>query len=97
MACEHEEFEAEVICNRITETDSGQIVAFRADVRVRCKDCRTRFRFLGLPVGVLPDRPTTDATDMELRVPMVPDGHMTSAMVGVPGFQMRDPLGGSET
>jgi len=45
--CPHEQFEAHVDVNRLS--DSGR---FCADVRIHCVQCGERFRFLGLPAGL---------------------------------------------
>ena len=47
MTCEHKNFAANVTVNRIE--DAGR---FMADVTVRCIDCNTPFRFIGLPAGM---------------------------------------------
>lgn len=45
--CKHEEFAANVAVARLL--DSGR---FNAAVTIRCAECGTPFRFLGLPAGV---------------------------------------------
>ena len=45
--CKHEKFVAQVNVNRLE--DSGR---FCADVTVKCTQCNTPFRFLGLPCGL---------------------------------------------
>ena len=92
MACGHKDFEAEVNCIRINATEGGDIIAYAAEVKVRCRNCHIRFRFLGLPIGVLPKGPASDPTGMEARLAMLPDGHMTSMMADVPGFEMTEPV-----
>lgn len=47
MMCEHKEFRADVIVNRLE--DRG---LFNADIKVTCAECGTPFRFLGLPIGL---------------------------------------------
>lgn len=56
MKCDHEEFEAKVDVNRLT--DSGR---FMADIRIKCKQCGEPFRFLGLPCGVAVSADGTEA------------------------------------
>jgi hypothetical protein len=75
--CEHRRFEANVTVVRIE--DVGR---FTADIHVRCADCGVRFRFLGLPMGLDPSRPTVSVDELELRAPIVPDAHLTSLMAG---------------
>jgi len=47
MSCEHRDFEASVEVNRLEDTGR-----FNADVRIKCVECGTPFRFIGLPAGV---------------------------------------------
>ena len=47
LSCPHEHFAANVNVNRLE--DSGR---FCADVTIKCAQCDTPFRFLGLPCGI---------------------------------------------
>ena len=47
MLCQHEHFAASVTVNRLED-----VRKFAADVTIRCTDCNTPFRFLGLPAGL---------------------------------------------
>lgn len=67
--CEHKEFEASVTVNRLED-----IKGFAADVCIVCRECRTPFRFLGLPGGLAPDRPTISVDGTEARLPIAPGG-----------------------
>lgn len=89
--CEHERFEVEAVVERVWSGDregEGDL-ALHSTIKVRCADCRVRFGVPGLPAGLLWDRPTTDPTGLELRAPLRPDGHLTSMMADLPGFEMR--------
>lgn len=67
--CNHENFEAAVIVNRLV--DVGR---FAADVHIKCVDCGTPFRFLGLPGGLHPEKPTVSFDGTEARMPIAPEG-----------------------
>ena len=45
--CEHKAFEAHIQVNRLEDTQR-----FLVELYVRCSQCKTQFRFLGLPIGV---------------------------------------------
>lgn len=47
LNCPHEEFHADVRVDRLE--DSGR---FCADITIKCVQCGTPFRFLGLPCGL---------------------------------------------
>lgn len=72
-ACKHHEFASQVIVTRVTRSSSDlTVIAYRADVQVRCKECTEPFRFVGVPVGYTPMHPTVSADGLELRVPIEP-------------------------
>jgi len=68
--CLHEDFAANVEVNRIVDSAS-----FSADIRVECASCHEPFRFLGeLPSGLLQGRPSVSIDELELHVPIEPEG-----------------------
>lgn len=67
--CVHLDFAAEVEVNRFEDTGR-----FNVEVRVRCRACDEPFRFLGLPSGLLTERPATSVDGLELRAPIEPQG-----------------------
>jgi len=77
--CEHPDFEAHVLVNRIEDT--GRFVA---DVHVRCAVCKVRFAFVGLESGLHPREPRVSPDRFELRAPIEPDAHATMMMAGDP-------------
>ncbi|MDQ0376602.1 hypothetical protein [Amycolatopsis thermophila] len=87
--CEHEVFQAEVAVNRLTKHEGGPVVGFRADVRVRCAQCGERFRWSGVPAGLLPDRPAVSVDGTELRAPLRPASADPDFGLGLPGFTVR--------
>lgn len=77
--CKHEHFQAHVDVNRLTRSDDGYrppdeatVVGFSADIAIHCADCEQPFRFIGLPVGLVPDQPTSDANATQMRAPIEP-------------------------
>ncbi len=75
--CPHLVFEAHVQVDRLE--DSGKFVA---SVNVRCQECRTRFRWQGLKMGIDLEGTMVSVDGFELRGAIVPDGHLTSLMAG---------------
>jgi hypothetical protein len=69
VACEHEHFQASAEVNRLED-----VKKFAVDVRIKCVDCDTPFRFLGFPGGISLDRPTVSVDCTEARLPIVPGG-----------------------
>ena len=45
--CKHEKFEVGANVNRIED-----LKRFQLEINVKCQDCKTPFRFLGLPNGI---------------------------------------------
>jgi len=87
--CPHENFEAVVDVNRITETEGGPAVRFNADVRITCAGCGTPFRFIGLPAGLDLNSPTVSVDATEGRFPIAPKGEVVSELEGTPiGFSI---------
>jgi hypothetical protein len=75
MTCAHPVLLTDFLVNRLADSEQ-----FIFEVQLRCSECRVRFRWIGLPVGVEMQRPTTSADGFELRAPIAPDPHMTSWM-----------------
>lgn len=68
MKCRHELFDASVDVIRLN--DPGQVIEFRADVRVTCKVCGTPFRFLGMENGYRVASPTVSVDGLEATMPI---------------------------
>lgn len=84
MACKHESFEANVDVNRIE--DAGR---FMADITIRCADCGTPMRFLGLPLGLDMNSATVSFDGTEARMGIAPAGEAVPPVNGVEGFSIR--------
>ena len=88
-ACPHEQFAAEVGVNRLTATDDGPVTGYTADIRVMCADCGEPFRWVGVPAGVLPNRPACSVDETELHAPLRPASSDPDFGLGIPGFAVR--------
>lgn len=69
MACNHADFEADVIVNRMMDTGG-----FSADIKVKCAHCGEKFCFIGAPAGMSFARPMVSVDGTELRAPIEPQG-----------------------
>lgn len=89
-ACPHEDFAAFVDVARIAKDDDDPaIVAFTAEVRIRCAACDEAFRFIGMPAGMLPNRPACSPNEEEARLPIRPASSDPDFGLGIPGFSVR--------
>lgn len=68
--CPHEGFSVDAVVNRMA--DSG---GFVADIRIKCVQCDEAFRFLGVPAGFNFESPTVSIDEIELHVPIEPEGN----------------------
>jgi len=87
MACQHDQFRADVAVHRLTESDGGPVRCFMADVRIKCMQCGLHFRFMGLPFGMSAAQPMLSADGLELRAPIEP-AHVPE-LLGVPEISGR--------
>lgn len=84
MTCEHESFACAVTVNRLE--DVGR---FTADVRVVCDQCKTPFRFLGLPCGLDLNGAAVSVDGTEARLAVAPRGEVVTPLEGAEGFTVR--------
>lgn len=86
MGCKHESFAAEVNVNRLE--DVGR---FTADVRVKCEQCGTPFRFIGLPTGVDLNGASVSVDATEGRFAIAPKGEVVTPLESTKthGFSVR--------
>lgn len=87
--CPHEDFEAVVEVNRLCLEGTREVTAYNASVRVWCRQCTEKFRFIGTPAGVLADRPACSVDETELRAPIRPASSDPDFGMGIPGFSVR--------
>lgn len=89
-ACPHEDFHANVDVNRLHHGDDDPtITGFAAEVTIRCLNCEEPFRFIGLPAGMMPDRPACSPDETEARLPIRPASSDPDFGLGLPGFAVR--------
>ena len=70
--CDHPTFAAVVSVGRLTDDQTGRVVAYEAEVKVQCDACGESFTFQGLPAGSSSDHPTVSVDGQELRAPIAP-------------------------
>lgn len=89
--CLHEEFQTDVAINRMPSKEGGPIERYSADIRIRCIQCNTPFRFIGLPAGVDLNGAAVSVDAMEARLAIAPKGEVLSALEdgAVHGFSVR--------
>jgi len=81
VSCSHPEFRAEVEVTRVLngqdERAGGEVVAFAADVRVKCVACGEPFAWRGVPCGIsVNGAPMRSADGLELRAWLVSPAEM---------------------
>lgn len=85
--CPHENFGVSVEVHRIVQSDDDPtVVAYGAEIRVRCDDCQEPFRWTGLQAGLRRDRPTVSPDETELRAPLRPASADPDFGMGLPGY-----------
>ena len=86
--CKHLSFRAEVRVNRLTASETDDtVIAYNAEIIVKCVDCDTPFEFIGLPMGMSHHEPMVSVDCLEARIPIKPKGTPMSA--DLTGFALR--------
>lgn len=70
--CGHGSFQAHVAVLRLTNDDGSRVTGYSAEIEIRCRECESPMRFLGVPIGSLPDHPTRSFDGRQLRAPLEP-------------------------
>ncbi len=72
--CQHLVFGSECFVFKISESEQNpeKIIAYAADIKINCAECGEAMEFLGLPIGLSLNKPTTDEDCTILRVPIRP-------------------------
>ncbi len=70
-------FECDVTVVRLED-----IGRFEADVKIMCRQCKTPFRFIGLPAGVDLNGATVSIDGQEARLAIAPKGEVLSELEG---------------
>lgn len=87
--CPHENFDADVIVNRIVRSEADPTVSgFNADITVSCRDCQEPFRWTGLQAGMSPARPMCTPDEQTMRAPLRPASADPDFGLGMPGFSI---------
>lgn len=85
--CPHEDFEARVEVSRLTVSDDDPaVIGYSADVTVNCAQCGERFRWIGAPAGLRPDKPMCSADEYTLSAPLRPASSDPDFGLGIPGY-----------
>lgn len=86
MSCPHENFVADVTVNRLSDTGR-----FQADVTIKCEQCNTPFRFIGLPYGLDLNGAAVSVDGTEGRFAIAPKGEVLAMTDkdAVGGFTVR--------
>ena len=87
--CPHDDFVVQANVVRLAAETGGPCVGFMAELEVRCAACDERFRWMGVPAGLLADRPACSPDEFELRAPIRPSTADPDFGMGLPGFAMR--------
>lgn len=88
-ACDHPDFLTEVLVIRLTASaGGGPVIGYTADIQAVCAACGERFRWMGLPPGVAPDKPTCSVDQYTLRAPLRPASSDPDFGMGIPGFSV---------
>lgn len=84
--CPHEEFSALVNVNRLED-----VRRFQADITIKCDQCGTPFRFIGLPYGVDLNGAAVSPDGTEARLAIAPKGEVIALFDGdtPSGFTLR--------
>ncbi len=92
MKCLHTNFYAKTVVDRIVNDDKPDTPAskFQANISIICDDCKTPFRFIGLPCGVDLNGASVSIDGQEGRFAIAPKGEVLSELEGGDvGFTVR--------
>lgn len=90
-ACPHERFHATVEVTRMVDEPGPDALTrgYSAAIWIQCAVCGEPFRWIGVPAGVLADRPACSVDESELRAPIRPASSDPDFGLGIPGFAVR--------
>lgn len=91
MTCTHQNFgvHANVYKLQISDTDD-RIGGYNVEITIWCRDCKLPFEWVGIPCGLLHDRPAASFDYLELRAPIIPKGEKLPEMQRM-GFLVKGP------
>jgi hypothetical protein len=70
--CFHPDFVANVEVCRIQEDMKKRPQGYMAEITIECVNCDEAFRWVGLPLGLSWEHPSTDLKELVLNAPMLP-------------------------
>ena len=62
--CPHDNFDAQVDVGKLTDINTLMV-----DLKIVCRECGSRFSFIGLPSGIDFKSPTCSVSGLEARLP----------------------------
>ncbi len=87
--CTHENFNCFANVGRLLREDGDkEAAAFVAEIKITCRDCGTKFEFLGVPMGYQPGATRVSVDGLELRAALRPKGKVMDQR-GMVGFDIR--------
>ncbi|SCG15485.1 hypothetical protein GA0070610_1718 [Micromonospora echinofusca] len=96
--CPHDDLHLDADVQRLTASDDDPtVVAYIVELQIHCKaeGCGERFRWTGVPAGMMPNRPACSADEFTLHAPIRPATADPDFGLGIPGFAIRYGAGGS--
>lgn len=88
MTCKHQNFRANVKVGRLTESESSDtVVAFVAEVNIRCTECDQPFEFVGIPMGFAHFEPRCSIDGLTANMPIKPVGEVMA--LDLPSYGVR--------
>jgi hypothetical protein len=88
VTCKHTDFSVTANVKRLTNS-AQQVDGHLLELQVQCAQCKTQFRFLGLPRGLNLNGATVSLDATELFVAISPDGSRNPSPLQ--GFALRGP------
>lgn len=71
--CDHQTFGVTAGVGIVTDDQTGAVVAYMAEIEVKCAACGEPFAFQGVPLGFSTTHPTMRIDGLKLIAPMQPD------------------------
>ena len=93
--CQHVDMHLDADVQRLTASDDdATVVAYIVELSIRCLACQERFRWTGVPAGLMPDRPACSADEFVLHAPIRPASADPDFGLDIPGFAIQYRAGG---
>ncbi|MET8352692.1 hypothetical protein [Micromonospora sp. NPDC005206] len=90
--CPHTDMHLDADVQRLTVSgDDPTVVAYIAELSIRCAapGCGERFRWTGVPAGMMPNRPACTPDEFVLHAPIRPATADPDFGLGIPGFAIQ--------